>query len=67
MNNINPISFQGGRYTPKKSLKKTLKSFYYAAKPVNSMPKGPEKLPLGTRIVNFFKSLINANKDYFIA
>lgn len=67
MNNINPISFQSRRYITKKSLSKTLKSFYYASKPLNSMPKGPEKLPLGTRIVNFFKSIINANKDYFIA
>lgn len=63
-NSINPVYF-GNRSIPKKSLKKVIKSYYYAAKPLNTTPKGAEKLPLITRIKKFFTSLINANKNYF--
>lgn len=63
-NNITPISFSG-RHKPKTTLKKIIKSYYYAAKPLDLAPKGAPKLPLMARIKKFFTSLANANKNYY--
>lgn len=63
-NKITPISFSG-RYNPKTTLKKVIKSYYNAAKPLDLAPKGAPKLPLMTRIKKFFTSLANANKNYY--
>ena len=66
MNNIQPVSFTA-RPPRKKTIGRVLKSYYYASKPMNTIRKGAEKLPVLTRIKKFFTSIINANKNYFKA
>ena len=57
LNNIN----LSGKSHPVNSIKKTVKSFYYASRPLYMEPKGAPKQPFFTKIKNFFKALYNAN------
>ena len=50
-----------GKNLPKSSIKKTLKSFYYASRPLDTISYKPARQNFFTRVKKFFKAFYNAN------